>query len=261
MTFSLMSWILVAWLVATCLSVAVPVWKRAGQPSGPSRRSLLAGLMEAASLAGLLRLVVPWTPGSVALWVVAVVVLAAAVAGAVLRWPVLPGRVESQGPVRETASGASTGPEDAESEGSELEGAELVPEPDIPAEASGQSRRPQSATVGTATAETEAGPVAAGQQGTATEAAAVERSRRAFLPVRERAAAPDTGKSDPGSPDPGKSNPGSPDPGMPRLQAEAGKPRRKSEAGKKMKKEPGNLALAGNAALLLAVVVISFLAG
>ncbi|MCC3302317.1 hypothetical protein [Arthrobacter sp. zg-Y895] len=219
MTFTLMSWILGAWLVATCLSVAVPVWQRAGQPSGPSRRSLLAGLMEAASLAGLLRLVVPWTSWSMALWVVAVVALAAAVAGAVLHWPVLPGRVESEGPLREKVSEATTGPEPA--------GSELVPNPDIPAEASDQSRLPQPA---------------------AAQAASVERSRPPFFPVRERAAAPDTGNSDPGSPDPGK----------PDRKAKAGKPGGKAKAGKKKpKKEPGNLALAGNAALLLGVVVVS----
>ncbi|MCQ1995153.1 hypothetical protein [Arthrobacter sp. zg-Y1171] len=214
MTFSLMSWILGAWLVVTCLSMAVPVWKRAGMPSGPSRRSLLAGLMEAASLAGLLRLVVPWTSGSVVLWVVAVVALAAAVAGAVLRWPELPGRVESEGPLREKVSEATTGPEPA--------GSELVPNPDIPAEASDQSRLPQTA---------------------ASQAASVERSRLPFFPVRERAAAPGTGNSDTASPD-------------------HGSPDRKAKAGKKKpKKEPGNLALAGNAALLLGVVVVSFLAG
>ncbi|MCQ1953023.1 hypothetical protein [Arthrobacter sp. zg-Y238] len=226
MTF--MSWILGAWLMVTCLSVAVPVWKRAGQPSGPSRRSLLAGLLDAASLAGLLRLVVPWTPGSVVLWVVAIVVLAAAVAGAVLRWPELPGRgSESEGPAQEMASGGSRGPEGAEPEESEL-----VPKPDVAvSEVPDQSRLQQSAR-----AETAAG------RGSAMEAGPVERSRRPLLPVRERAAAPDTGKSDPGNPD-------------------QGKPGRKAAAGKKIKKEPGNLALAGSGALLLAVVVISSLAG
>ncbi|MCQ1950572.1 hypothetical protein NNX28_11615 [Arthrobacter sp. zg-Y859] len=232
MTFSLMSWILGAWLMVTCLSVAVPVWKRAGQPSGPSRRSLLAGLLDAASLAGLLRLVVPWTPGSVVLWVVAIVVLAAAVAGAVLRWPELPGRSRGSGAAEaasavEAVSGGSRGPEGAEPEESEL-----VPKPDVAvSEVPDQSRLQQSAR-----AETAAG------QGAAIEAAQGERSRRTLLPVRERAAAPDTGKSDPGNPD-------------------QGKPGRKAAAGEKIKKEPGNLALAGSGALLLAVVVISFLAG
>ncbi|MDM7989609.1 hypothetical protein [Arthrobacter sp. zg-Y877] len=201
MTFTLMSWILAAWLVLTCLSVAVPVWKRAGQPSGPSRRSLLAGLMEAASLTGLLRLVVPWSPGSVALWVVAIVVLASAVAGAVLRWPELPGRgSESVGPAGEAGSEASTGPEDAEQE------------------AWDHTRRPQAA---------------------AAKALPSDPSLQPGLPARGTPHRLDADK--------------------PRGKVKAGKSGRKAAGGKK--KEPGNLALTGHVALLVAVIVLSFLVG
>ncbi|MCC9204407.1 hypothetical protein [Arthrobacter sp. zg-Y769] len=193
---ALVSWVLAVWVVVTCLTVAVSVWKRAGLPSGPSRRSVVAGLLEAAWFAGLMRLVVSWSPGSVVLWVVAVVVLAAAVAGAIVRWPELPDRVRGSGAVQ------------AASEGEARQEA-------LPAEAEG-----------------EAVPVGQVPKPDVTVLEVPEQSRRPFLPAQEAPYGSATGK-----------------------------PRRKTKAAKKPKKDPGNLALVVNAALLLAVVVVSFLAG
>ncbi|WP_146364439.1 hypothetical protein [Arthrobacter yangruifuii] len=208
MALNLVSWALAVWLVVLCLSVAVPVWKRAGTPSGPGRRSLLAGWLEAASIAGILRLISPWSSGSVVLWVVAVVALAAAVAGAVLRWPDLP---------RRTSKSESVAGEAAETEVAE------------PAEVPAEVATAAPANVATATAAPARAPA---NVATATEPPAAEQPRRPSLPAREAPVVPIPGK-----------------------------PRRKSKAGKKSKKEPGNLALAGQVALLVAVVVFSFLGG
>ncbi|UWX96090.1 hypothetical protein N2K95_10395 [Arthrobacter zhaoxinii] len=199
LALTLVSWMLALWLMVLSLSVALPVWKQVGRPSGPSRRSLLAGLLETASIAGILRLISPWSSGSVVLWVVAVVALAAAVAGAVLHWPELPGR--------------SSKSEGVAGEAAETEAAEPA-----------------------AVASAAPANVAAAANDAAAPPAA-EEARRPSLPVREAPGVPTTGKS------------------------LIGKPRRKSKAGKKAKKEPGNLALAGQAALLVAVVVISFIGG
>ncbi|KAD4007168.1 hypothetical protein GD627_06280 [Arthrobacter yangruifuii] len=208
MALNLVSWALAVWLVVLSLSVAVPVWKQAGTLSGPSRRSLLAGLLETASIAGILRLISPWSSGSVVLWVVAVVALAAAVAGAVLRWPDLP---------RRTSKPARAAGEAAETEVAE------------PAEVAAEVATAAPANVATARAPAN---VATANVATATEPPAAEQTRRPSLAAREARVVPIPGK-----------------------------PRRKSKAGKKLKKEPGNLALAGQVALLAAVVVFSFLGG
>lgn len=92
MTLSLISWALSGFLVYSCLSLAVSAWKREGRLSRRSGMSLLVGALEAAAVAGLFRLVVPWNPGTVALWVVAAAALAAAVAGVIIRWPELSAR-------------------------------------------------------------------------------------------------------------------------------------------------------------------------
>lgn len=87
---SLVSWLLAGVLAVTCLSVARSAWNFGERGPGISRMALLSGLLDAAATAGLFRLVVPWSTGTTMLWVVATAALAVAVAGAVIRWPVLP---------------------------------------------------------------------------------------------------------------------------------------------------------------------------
>jgi hypothetical protein len=95
MLLSVIPWVLSGFLVYSCLSLAVSAWKREGRWSRRSGMSLLVGLLETAAVAGLFRLVVPWSPGTVALWVVAAVALAAAAAGVIIRWPELAARPRS----------------------------------------------------------------------------------------------------------------------------------------------------------------------
>lgn len=96
----LIAWGLAGLLAFTCLSAAVSLWRPRGALANGSRAAVLATLLEAAAVAVFFRLVVQWTPGTVMLWVAAVAAFAAAVAGAVLRWPQLPPRNEAGKPGR-----------------------------------------------------------------------------------------------------------------------------------------------------------------
>ncbi|MBD7996846.1 hypothetical protein H9639_16235 [Arthrobacter sp. Sa2CUA1] len=88
----LLQWLVPGVVAVSCLSTAVSAWKPDGWLAAPSRRSLLAAVLEVAFVAVMLRLVFPGSPGAVALWTVSVAALAAAVAGLIIRWPVLPVR-------------------------------------------------------------------------------------------------------------------------------------------------------------------------
>ena len=115
MAFSLISWLLAGVLAVTCLTVARSAWNFGERGPGISRMALLSGLLDAAATAGFFRLVVPWSTGTTLLWVVAMAALAVAVAGAVIRWPVLPSHsglldFEESGP--DTSEPVSTEPGD-----------------------------------------------------------------------------------------------------------------------------------------------------
>lgn len=99
MILSVIPWMLSGFLLYSCLSLAVSAWKREGRLSRRSAMSLLVGLLETAAVAGLFRIVVPWSTGTVALWVVAAVALAAAAAGVIIRWPELSARARNGGRV------------------------------------------------------------------------------------------------------------------------------------------------------------------
>ncbi|MBO0907895.1 hypothetical protein [Arthrobacter sunyaminii] len=90
MAFSLLAWLLAGVLAVTCLAVARSAWNFGGRGPGISRMALLSSMLETAATAAFFRLVVPWSPGTTLLWVVAMAALAVAVAGAVIRWPELP---------------------------------------------------------------------------------------------------------------------------------------------------------------------------
>lgn len=98
MTLSLIPWVMSGFLMYSSVSLAVSAWKREGRLSRRSGMSLLVGMLETAAVAGLFRLVVPWSPGTVALWVAAAVALAAAVAGVIIRWPELSARSQRTDP-------------------------------------------------------------------------------------------------------------------------------------------------------------------
>lgn len=88
----IIGWVLPAVLVLACGWVAASAWQSDGMAAARSRRSLLAALLETAFVALALRLVVEWSPVTIWLWVLSVAALAAATAGAVIRWESLPVR-------------------------------------------------------------------------------------------------------------------------------------------------------------------------
>lgn len=90
MAVSLVSWLLAGALAVTCLAVARSAWNLGERAPGISRMALLSSLLEAAATAVLFRLAVQWSTGTVLLWALAMAALAAAVAGAIIRWPALP---------------------------------------------------------------------------------------------------------------------------------------------------------------------------
>ncbi|WP_341394226.1 hypothetical protein [Arthrobacter sp. G119Y2] len=90
MPISLISWLLAGVLAVTCLAVARSAWNLGERAPDISRMALLSSLLEAAATAAFFRLVVPWSTGTTLLWMVAMAALSVAVAGAVIRWPVLP---------------------------------------------------------------------------------------------------------------------------------------------------------------------------
>ena len=96
MSAGIIGWALSALLAFTCLSAAVSLWRPGGRLATGSRAAALASLLETAAVAVFFRLVVQWTPGTVALWVVATAAFAAAVAGAVVRWPGLARRTTGE---------------------------------------------------------------------------------------------------------------------------------------------------------------------
>ena len=105
MSLNLLAWIFSGLLALYCLFLAYSAWRQEAGLSGRGRMSLLVALLEAAVMAALLRLVVQWSPGTVLLWVVALAALAAASAGIIIRWHVLPVRSRFRGsPARNSDS-------------------------------------------------------------------------------------------------------------------------------------------------------------
>lgn len=92
MDLNFLAWMFSGLMAIYCLFLAYSAWRQEEGLSGRGRMSLLVALLEAAMIAALLRLVVQWSPGTVMLWVVAVVALAAASAGVIIRWHDLPVR-------------------------------------------------------------------------------------------------------------------------------------------------------------------------
>lgn len=68
---------------------AVRAWKPKGRLSAPDRWALITSLAVAITVFAFARLLVNWVTLPTAVWFSAVVLLAAGVAGAVLRWPAL----------------------------------------------------------------------------------------------------------------------------------------------------------------------------
>ncbi|MEB7448232.1 hypothetical protein [Arthrobacter koreensis] len=108
---AIIGWVLPLVLLLSCSWVAASAWTSSGPAAARSRRRLLAALLETASVAVFMRLVVEWSPVTIWLWVLSVAALAAGAAGTVIRWDSLP-RTAS---VADSASGAGPAAARAES--------------------------------------------------------------------------------------------------------------------------------------------------
>ncbi|MCC9195363.1 hypothetical protein QNO08_03305 [Arthrobacter sp. zg-Y820] len=128
MALTLVAWMVSGFLAFSCLSLAYSAWKQEAWLSGRSRMSLLVGLLEAATIAGIVRLVTQWSTGTVVVWVVAVAALAAAVAGLIIRWHDLPVRSRSAEIAAPKAYPESTGVPVQEDAGAPEPNPEAYPE-------------------------------------------------------------------------------------------------------------------------------------
>lgn len=102
----IIGWVLPAVLALACGWVAASAWQSDGMAAARSRRSLLAAMLETAFVALALRLVVEWSPVTIWLWILSVAALAAATAGAVIRWESLP-RTAAEADAAGTAGSAA----------------------------------------------------------------------------------------------------------------------------------------------------------
>ena len=75
------------WLV---LSFTVRAWKVGGRFASRDRWAIITGFFTAVSAFALASLLINWLVVPAAIWLVAVILLAGGVIGAVMRWPTLP---------------------------------------------------------------------------------------------------------------------------------------------------------------------------
>ncbi|MFJ9556605.1 hypothetical protein ACIRPH_22565 [Nocardiopsis sp. NPDC101807] len=83
---------LVAWLALDAVLTALRGWRGRGRLRFADRWDALSRALHLAALSLLLLVVVQWGHLPAALWSLVVVPVAAALSGAALRWPELPGR-------------------------------------------------------------------------------------------------------------------------------------------------------------------------